>query len=59
MLHSWVHAARPDIRCIVQVRAPAVLAVGALVCGLLPLSKEAALLGDVATHHLVAGLHYS
>lgn len=55
MLHSWVHAARPDIRCIIQVRAPAVLAIGALRSGLLPLTREAALLGDVPAHQLAAG----
>ncbi|XP_077289248.1 adducin 1-like protein hts isoform X2 [Arctopsyche grandis] len=56
MLHSWVHAARPDIRCIIQVRAPAVLAIGALRSGLLPLTREAALLGDVPAHQLAAGV---
>lgn len=57
MLHSWVHAARPDIRCIIQVRAPAVLTICSLKSGLLPITKEAAILGDVSTHFLVAGLY--
>lgn len=54
-LHASVHAARPDVRCVLHVRAPAALAVSATRRGLLPLCAEAALLGDVAYHRVPDG----
>ncbi|XP_064114096.1 protein hu-li tai shao-like isoform X5 [Macrobrachium nipponense] len=50
MLHSAIHAARPDIRCIIHLHHPAVVAVSALKQGLLPLSQESLLVGDVSYH---------
>ncbi|KAG6455834.1 hypothetical protein O3G_MSEX009416 [Manduca sexta] len=55
-LHASVHAARPDIRCVLHVRSPGALAVSATRRGLLPLCNEAALLGDVAYHRVPHGM---
>lgn len=49
-LHSAIHAARPDVRCIIHVHCPVVTAVGSCKQGLLPLSQEAALIGNVSYH---------
>ncbi|CAH0599496.1 unnamed protein product [Chrysodeixis includens] len=49
-LHAAVHAARPDVRCVLHVRAAPALALSATRRGLLPLCREAALLGEVAYH---------
>ncbi|KAL0852727.1 hypothetical protein ABMA27_012556 [Loxostege sticticalis] len=55
-LHASVHAARPDVRCVLHVRAPAALAVSSTKRGLLPLCHEAALLGPVAYHSPPPGI---
>ncbi|XP_078421931.1 beta-adducin-like isoform X2 [Cetorhinus maximus] len=47
-LHSAIYAARPDVRCIIHLHTPATAAVSAMKCGILPLSHEALLIGDVA-----------
>uniref|UniRef100_A0A674NER4 Adducin 2 (beta) n=1 Tax=Takifugu rubripes TaxID=31033 RepID=A0A674NER4_TAKRU len=47
-LHSAIYSARPDVRCLLHVHTPASAAVSAMKCGLLPLSHEALLVGDVA-----------
>ncbi|CAH0730674.1 unnamed protein product, partial [Brenthis ino] len=54
-LHASVHAARPDVRCVLHVRSAGALAVSATRRGLLPLCSEAALLGDVAYHRVPNG----
>ena len=50
MLHSAIHSARPDIKCIIHLHTPAIVAVSALKCGLLYLSQESCLVGDVSYH---------
>ncbi|KAI8427189.1 hypothetical protein MSG28_014793 [Choristoneura fumiferana] len=55
-LHASVHAARPDLRCVLHLRSPPALAVSSCKRGLLPLCHEAALVGDVAYHRLVRAL---
>ncbi|XP_075030687.1 beta-adducin isoform X4 [Calonectris borealis] len=47
-LHAAIYAARPDTRCIVRLHTPATAAVSAMRCGVLPISRAALLLGDVA-----------
>ncbi|GFR00269.1 protein hu-li tai shao, partial [Trichonephila clavata] len=47
-LHSAIHAARPDLKCIVQVHHSPCVAISATKCGLLPISPEAAILGDIS-----------
>lgn len=50
MLHSAIHSARPDIKAIIHLHTPSIVAVSAMKCGVLPLSQEACLLGDVSYH---------
>merc|ERR1719308_232248 len=38
MLHSAIHAARPDIKCVVHLHTPSITAISTMKCGLLPLS---------------------
>ncbi|XP_075379845.1 beta-adducin isoform X3 [Mycteria americana] len=47
-LHAAIYAARPDARCIIRLHTPATAAVSAMRCGVLPISRAALLLGDVA-----------
>ncbi|XP_021921328.1 protein hu-li tai shao isoform X7 [Zootermopsis nevadensis] len=56
MLHSSIHAARPDIRCIIHIHTPSVLAVSSLKCGLLPLCQESIVIGEVSQHPYLGGL---
>ncbi|CAG0914649.1 unnamed protein product [Notodromas monacha] len=49
-LHSAIHAARPGIRCIIHIHSPSVVAVSSLKCGLLPVSQESCIIGDVSYH---------
>ncbi|XP_044273408.1 beta-adducin [Varanus komodoensis] len=46
-LHSAIYAARPDVRCIVHLRTSATAAVSAMRLGLLPISHDALLAGDM------------
>ncbi|GFQ96882.1 protein hu-li tai shao [Trichonephila clavata] len=50
VLHSAVHAARPDIRCCIHIHHPPCVAVSAMKCGLLKISQESALIGEVSYH---------
>lgn len=47
-LHASVHRARPDLKAIIHIHHPAVVAVSSFKKGLLPLCQEAAILGDVS-----------
>uniref|UniRef100_A0A8D2D8Z0 Class II aldolase/adducin N-terminal domain-containing protein n=1 Tax=Sciurus vulgaris TaxID=55149 RepID=A0A8D2D8Z0_SCIVU len=47
-LHSAIYAARPDVRCVIHLHTPATAAVSAMKCGLLPVSHNALLVGDMA-----------
>ncbi|XP_076460778.1 protein hu-li tai shao-like isoform X3 [Babylonia areolata] len=49
-LHSAIHQARPDIRCIIHLHTPAAVAVSASKCGLLPMSQEALICGKISYH---------
>lgn len=57
MLHSAVHASRPDIRCAIYIGCNPVVAVSSLKAGLLPLSDDAAVLGEIATHTYTGSLN--
>ena len=48
MLHSAIHAARPDLRAVIHIHHPPCVAVSAMKCGLLPVSQEAAIVGEVS-----------
>lgn len=56
-LHSVIHAARPDIRCAVFVGCNSVVAISALKQGLLPLTKDSSLLGEISVHTYTGGLN--
>lgn len=58
ILHSAVHAARPDIRCAIYVGCSSVVAVSALKVGLLPLTQNAAVLGEITVHRYTGGTYY-
>ncbi|KAL7834008.1 hypothetical protein AOLI_G00289680 [Acnodon oligacanthus] len=46
--HAAIYSMRPDVRCIIHIHTPAVAAVSSMKCGLLPISQESLILGDVA-----------
>ncbi|KAH8389248.1 hypothetical protein KR200_006660, partial [Drosophila serrata] len=50
VLHSVIHAARPDIRCAIYIGCSPVVAISSLKAGLLPLTKDACVLGEITTH---------
>lgn len=47
-LHASIHRARPDLKAIIHIHHPPVIAVSAFKQGLLPLCQEAAILGNVS-----------
>lgn len=46
--HAAIYLMRPDVRCIIHLHTPATAAVSSMKCGILPISQEALLLGDVS-----------
>jgi len=51
VIHSAVHGARPDAKCVIHLHTPAGMALSALECGLLPLTQHAQMFyGKVAYH---------
>lgn len=50
VLHSAIHEARPDVKCIIHLHTPVVAAVSSMKCGLLPICQEAMIIGPVAYH---------
>ncbi|OCT69681.1 gamma-adducin isoform X3 [Xenopus laevis] len=54
--HSAIYSTRPDVRCVVHIRTPATAAVSSMKCGILPISQEALLLGDVAYYNYQGSL---
>lgn len=47
-LHASIHRARPDLKAIIHIHHPSVVAVSSFKQGLLPLCQEAAILGNVS-----------
>uniref|UniRef100_A0A3Q2WYU8 Adducin 3 (gamma) b n=1 Tax=Haplochromis burtoni TaxID=8153 RepID=A0A3Q2WYU8_HAPBU len=45
--HSAIYSMRPDVRCIIHAHTAVTAAVSSMKCGILPISQEALLLGDV------------
>jgi ribulose-5-phosphate 4-epimerase/fuculose-1-phosphate aldolase len=56
VIHSAVHAARPDAACVIHTHTPAGMAVSMLECGLLPLSQHAQLFHGRIGYHAYEGL---
>ncbi|XP_018565785.1 protein hu-li tai shao isoform X1 [Anoplophora glabripennis] len=54
-LHAAVHSSRPDIKCIIHIHTPSVIAVSSLKQGLMPLSQESVVIGEVSTHTYLGG----
>jgi len=50
VLHSAIHAARPDAKCVIHIHHHACIAVSAIKSGFLPLSQESCLIGEVSYH---------
>lgn len=57
VLHSVVHAARPDIRCAIYIGCSPVVAISSLKTGLLPLTKDACVLGEVTNFSYAGSLY--
>nr|NVI74697.1 hu li tai shao [Cucujiformia] len=49
-LHALVYAARPDLKCVIHLQTPSIVAVSASKTGLLPISQESVVIGEVASH---------
>lgn len=50
VIHSAVHAARPDVGCVIHTHTRAGMAVSAMQCGLLPITQTAARCMPIAYH---------
>ena len=50
VIHSAIHAARPDVACVIHTHSWASMAVSALACGLLPMTQTAMRFLKVAYH---------
>lgn len=48
--HAAIYSMRPDVRCIIHLHTPATAAVSSMKCGILPISHEALLLGDISCY---------
>uniref|UniRef100_A0A8C6WWM6 Adducin 3 (gamma) a n=1 Tax=Neogobius melanostomus TaxID=47308 RepID=A0A8C6WWM6_9GOBI len=49
--HAAIYSMRPNIRCVVHMHSPATAAVSSMKCGLLPISQEALILGDITYYN--------
>ncbi|XP_066528017.1 adducin 3 (gamma) b isoform X2 [Hoplias malabaricus] len=47
-LHAAVYSIRPDAKCVIHTHTPATAAISSMKCGILPISHEALLLGEVS-----------
>ncbi|KAM8924700.1 gamma-adducin [Pelodytes ibericus] len=54
--HAAIYATRPDVRCVIHIHTPATAAVSSMKCGILPISQEALILGDVAYYNYQGSL---
>lgn len=58
-LHGAVHSARPDIKCIIHIHTPSVVAVSALKQGLLALTQESVVIGKIFNEFILKRLFSS
>lgn len=56
LIHSAVHAARPDVGCVIHVHTAAGTAVSAQEHGLLPISQQALVVGGHLSYHDYEGV---
>lgn len=50
VIHSAIHRARADARCVIHTHTPAGMAVSAMKCGFLPMTQTAMRFGSVGYH---------
>ena len=56
VIHSCIHAARPEIHCVIHTHTRAATAVSAMKCGLLPISQHAMMLQADIRYHDYEGI---
>jgi ribulose-5-phosphate 4-epimerase/fuculose-1-phosphate aldolase len=56
VIHGCVHAARPEIHCVIHTHTRAGVAVSAMKCGLLPISQHAMRVQGELTYHDYEGI---
>jgi ribulose-5-phosphate 4-epimerase/fuculose-1-phosphate aldolase len=56
VIHGCVHAARPEIHCVIHTHTRAGVAVSAMKCGLLPISQHAMRVQGEVTYHDYEGI---
>ena len=56
VIHGCVHAARPEINCVIHTHTRAGVAVAAMKCGLLPISQHAMRVQQQCTYHDYEGI---
>ena len=56
VIHGCVHAARPEINCVIHTHTRAGVAVSAMQCGLLPISQHAMRVQRQCTYHDYEGI---
>ncbi len=56
VIHSAIHRARHDARCVMHTHTPAGMAVAALECGLLPLNQMSMEFYGYVAHHAYEGI---
>ena len=56
IIHSCMHAARPEINCVIHTHTRATVAVSAMKCGLLPISQHAMMIQQQVTYHDYEGV---
>ncbi|XP_008171722.2 gamma-adducin isoform X2 [Chrysemys picta bellii] len=54
--HAAIYSTRPDVRCVIHIHTPATAAVSSMKCGILPISQEALILGDIAYYNYQGSL---
>ncbi|NXA20115.1 ADDG protein, partial [Ibidorhyncha struthersii] len=54
--HVAIYSTRPDVRCVIHIHTPATAAVSSMKCGILPISQEALILGDIAYYNYQGSL---
>jgi ribulose-5-phosphate 4-epimerase/fuculose-1-phosphate aldolase len=56
VIHSCMHAARPEMNCVIHTHTRAAVAVSAMKCGLLPISQHAMRVQAEITYHDYEGV---
>lgn len=46
--HAAIYSTRPDVKCVIHIHTLATAAVSSMKCGILPISQESLILGDVS-----------